>query len=169
MSRSDDRGAHGHDDALSQVVDFPARVDDVDGLLERLGEALPGPPSWLRWLVALLGVTQSVVALPWLVGADPFGLLEGSTTAHLTRDGALGLVVSVGGCLVAWRPRWALPCFAFASGAIVAQAVAGMFDEPGAGLASSELLHVPSLVLTCLIGLAGVRLRPLAPNREVRR
>ncbi|MBM3683991.1 MAG: hypothetical protein FJW83_05535 [Actinobacteria bacterium] len=165
----------GHDrdddaeDGLAPVVGLPRSRDDAEDLLARLGDALPGPPRWLRFTVAVLAVAQSVVALPWLVGADPLGLLEGSTAAHLTRDGALGLVVSVGGCLVAWRPRWSLPCFAFASAAIVAQAVAGVFDEPGVGLASSELLHVPSLVLTCLIGLVGVRLRPLGPVRRAGR
>jgi len=163
--RDDDRIA----DDLAPVVGLPRRRDDVDDLLERLDAALPGPPSWLRVLVAVLALAQSAVAAPWLVGADPLGLLSGSSAAHLTRDGALGLVVSVGGCLVAWRPRWSLPCFAFASAAIVAQAVAGVFDEPATALAGSELLHVPSLVLTCLIGLSGVRLRPLGPGRRTGR
>lgn len=139
--------------------------DPAEPLLDQLGAALPGPNPIIRGLVAVLAVAQLAVVLPWLVDADPFGLLGSSTSSHLTRDGALGLAVAVAGLMAAWRPRWAVPCFLLGSAALVAQAVAGLFDSASAGSGGTELVHVPSVILTCLIGLSGIRLTPLGPGR----
>lgn len=142
--------------------------DPAEPLLSQLGDALPGPNPVVRVLVAVLAVAQLAVVLPWLVDADPFGLLGGSTSSHLTRDGALGLVVAVAGLMAAWRPRWAVPCFLLGSAALVAQALAGLFDSASAGGGGTELVHVPSVILTCLIGLSGIRLTPLGPDARRR-
>ena len=142
--------------------------DPAEPLLAQLGAALPGPNPVVRALVAVLAAAQLTVVLPWLVDADPFGLLGGSTSSHLTRDGALGMVVAVAGLMAAWRPRWAVPCFLLGSAALVAQAVAGLFDSASAGGGGTELVHVPSVILTCLIGLSGIRLTPLGPDARRR-
>lgn len=157
MSKSDP-GSHE-----AEVVNLDARrpVDPAEAALQRLGAALPGPPLALRVAVAVLSVVQAVMVIPWIAGRDPWSLLDTMTEEHLTRDGSLGLVVAAAGALTVWRWRWAVPCFAIASVASIAQAVVAAFDDELVGGVSSELVHIPSLVLTCLIGLCHVRLRPL--------
>jgi hypothetical protein len=151
----------GEDEA--EVVDLDARrpVDPAEVALQRLSAALPGPPRLIRIAVAVLSAVQAVMVIPWIVGRDPWNLLDTMTEEHLTRDGALGLAVAVAGALTAWRWRWAVPCFAIAAVATIAQAVAAAVDDDLAGGASTELVHIPSLVLTCLIGVSNLRLRPL--------
>jgi len=150
----------------------PGHDPAADQLLARLRHELPRPSRWLLLIVIVLALIQLVVVLPWLVGRDPLGLLSSSGVGHLTRDGGLGLVVAVAGLLAAWRPRWALPMFLLASLALVAQAVAGLFDsaangvEDGSAVPTSELIHVPSVILTCLIGLMAVPLRSLGRARS---
>lgn len=130
----------------------------------RLGALLPRPPLWFRVMVAVLALAQTVVVIPWFVGSDPWGLLEGSGADHLTRDGAIGLVVSVAAVLAAWRPHWAMPSFAVASIAVIAQTVATVAEDSSDGLGAGEFIHLPSVVLTCLIGASGIRLRALGPT-----
>lgn len=169
VNLSEVRGAAA-DPVLSRLraLGEPTRPDEGhdpgEPLLGQLGAALPGPNPLVRGLVVVLAVAQLAVVLPWLVDADPFGLLGSSTSSHLTRDGALGLVVAVAGLMAAWRPRWAVPCFLLGSAALVAQALAALFDSDSAGSGGTELVHVPSVILTCLIGLSGIRLTPLGPR-----
>ena len=133
---------------------------DLDHLLGRLDDALPSPPPAFRGIVAALALGQLIVVLPWLVGRDPLGLLGDSTNAHLTRDGALGLVVAAVGLMASWRPHWARPSFLVASIAVVAQAAAGAIDgDIAAG--GGELIHVPSVALALMTGALAIRLTPL--------
>ena len=59
----------------------------------------------LRLALLLVAFTQFVLAIPWLFGRS---LLPDAHVAasHLTRDGALGLVIAAVGLLVVWRPRY---------------------------------------------------------------
>ena len=156
----------GHDDDIT--VGHDADDDGASPLLDRLGSALPEPHPALRVLVAVLAVAQLAVVLPWLVDHDPFGLLSTSTASHLARDGTVGLAVAAAALLTAWRPRWALPCFLLASVALVAQTLAAVFDSSITSGGGSELVHVPTVALTCLIGLSGIRLTPLGPGARRR-
>ena len=160
-----DRGRRGHSRAEPGAN---LAVDPVaDEVLTRLHDALPRPSWWITGPLLVLSLIQAVVVLPWLVGRDPWQLLLSTTDGHITRDGALGLVVAVAGLLTAWRPRWALPAFMLATLAVVAQAVTGLFDaaetDAGPSLAG-ELVHIPSMLIACLIGLAAVPFRALGPN-----
>ena len=58
----------------------------------------------LRVGLLAISVAQLVLAVPWLVGRS---LLPDSHVAvsHLTRDGALGLVIASLGLVTVWRPR----------------------------------------------------------------
>lgn len=143
--------------SMADATRSPGIGPDTDAVLARLDHALPSPPAALRILVATLASVELVAVLPWLVGADPFGLLGGSTSAHLTRDGAMGLVVAAAGFLAAWRPHWARPSFTIASIALVAQAAAGAIDRSGSA-GTSEAIHLSSVVLTCLTGMLAIRL-----------
>ena len=153
------------DNLLRGVAEELADSGDADVTLSRLHAALPGPSDPLRLAVLLIGVAQLVVVAPWLVDADPFGLLGSSPAAHLTRDGALGLVVAVAAILTAWRPRWALPCFVTASVGLVAQGLAGTIDDTIVESGGSEFVHVPSIILTVMIGLSTIRLTAMGPRR----
>jgi hypothetical protein len=139
--------------------------ETVADTLGRLDEAIPTPAPTMRIAVAVLAMIQFAVAVPWLVGADPLVLLGNSTSAHRTRDGALGLAVAAAGLLAAWRPHWAKPSFALASFAVIAQTAAGVLDTAIIA-GSNELIHLPSIALTCLTGALAIRLSTLAPRRH---
>jgi hypothetical protein len=165
--------ARGPDDTepLASVSDLGARrvgpIED-DGLERLLGDldaALPRPPRALILALALLGLGQLAIVVPWLFETDPFGLLGQSSSGHLARDGALGLAVASGALLTAWTPRWAVPCFVLSSIAVTAQAIASLAEEAQAHVGGTEFIHVPSLILTCLTGLASIKLRALGPSR----
>lgn len=156
---------------LGRSVPDPMVDAVADGALRRLRHALPQPSRWILGPLLVLSIVQAAVVLPWLVGRDPWQLLSSTTDGHITRDGALGLVVAVTGLLTAWRSRWALPAFLLAMLAVVAQAVTGLFDaaetDVGAGPSlAGELVHIPSILITCLIGLAAVPFRVLGPARR---
>lgn len=138
---------------------------DDDRVVARVTAELPSPPLALRLALGILGALQTFAVAPWLVGEDPFRLLGATSEGHLTRDGALGLAVGTAATLTAWRPRWALPSFVLASVAVVAQAVAGAVDDT-ITTGGNEIVHVPSVVLTCMIALCSIRLSALAPNRR---
>ncbi|MFV0258068.1 MAG: hypothetical protein ACK5PP_06430 [Acidimicrobiales bacterium] len=150
---------------LDRLGDEFDHADDPQVLLDRLGSDLPAPATWFRALIAVLAMAQLAVVAPWLVTRDPFGLLDGSTGAHLTRDGALGLAVAAAALLAAWRPRWAVPAFVLAAVALVAQTVAGLVEPELHRSASVEFVHLPSVLLTVLVGLSAVRLPALGPTR----
>lgn len=171
-----DRRRSGRSDAhrrrADTATDVHRRADTAtdpvaDEVLTRLRRALPRPSLWIIGPLVVLSAIQAVLVLPWLVGRDPWQLLSSTTDGHITRDGALGLMVAVTGLLVAWRSRWALPAFLLATLAVVAQAVTGLFDAAEAGAGPSlagELVHVPSILITCLVGLAAVPLPALGPS-----
>ncbi len=178
MSHSPAHG--GNDTDLATVVEITARhaavrrrndapaatsPDDDDAFLADLSDALPSPATALRALIVVLALAQLVLVLPWLVDRDPFGLLGTSSPAHLARDGALGLVVAVAALLAAWRPRWAIPCFAIGSVTLVAQTLAGLIDNDTGASTGRELVHVPSIALTFLVALSAIRLTALGPRR----
>ncbi len=147
------------------LADANRDLADTDPDLQHLDDALPVPAPALRLTVAALAALQLVAVVPWFVGHDPIGLLGDSNTAHLTRDGALGLVVAIAALLAAWRPHWARPSFAISSAAVVAQAAAGALDTTAA-TGGNELIHLPSVALACLTGALAIRLTTLAPSNR---
>jgi hypothetical protein len=168
------RNGNGSD----RIIDFP-QDPAIDAELARLREQIrtaeepdsrelstlvPLPPLWLRILIAGLGLIQTAIVVPWFLGADPLGLLDPNDAAHLTRDGAIGLIISASALLAAWRSRWAVPAFVLASVAVIAQTVATLIERSEVSRGAGELVHLPSVLLTCLIGLSGIRLRPLGPG-----
>lgn len=149
----------GSEENSRRTLDRPAQIFD----------AIPTPPLALRIALGTLGAVQLVITLPWLIDADPFGLLgSGTSSAHTSRDGAFGLVVAAAALLTAWRPRWALPAFLIGAVAVVSQAIAGLLDDSIIEVGANEVVHFLSILLTVLTGLAAVRLRPLGPTRWLR-
>jgi hypothetical protein len=144
-------------------------VPETEDVPEPLQSALPSPPRSLTIALAVLGGLQAFMAIPWIVGADPYGFLGSSAPAmHTTRDGVVGLVVGIAAILTAIRPRWARPAFFISSAVIVAQGAAGMVDASIAETGAPEVIHLLGLVIALLIGLsvASQVVKPMGPARQ---
>jgi len=128
--------------------------DDRDAakrVLTRHRDEVAGPSLRLRALLATIAVAQLVLACPWFFGASlvPDGSVS---TAHLTRDGALGLVVACVALVTAWRPRYAFGSLLIGVVAIVAQFASGLVDQRDQAVSGIfELTHVLSLLIVVLL------------------
>lgn len=152
-----------HRDACDQCD-----IGERGSVPERIREALPTPPRWLLVTLSVLGVVQVFIALPWLVGSDPFGFLGSTAPAtHTARDGVAGVVVGAAAVLSAVRPRWARPAFHIAAVVIVAQVVAGVIDSSIAETGLPEVVHLLSVLLVVLIAVCVVSqiAGPMGPSR----
>jgi hypothetical protein len=132
--------------------------------LAKVNAERPAPHLITRWALVVLSTAQLLLALPWLVGLNPLAVIGAEVDpSHLTRDGALGLLVAVAGLTVAARPRYGVPALMIASAGIVAQVVAGAIDEDRAHVhASFELTHLLALAVVALMAIiAGSRVPTL--------
>ncbi len=108
-----------------------------------------------------MSVVHLALALPWLIGTDPLGLLGTASASHLTRDGALGLVTAVAGLLTAWRPRYALAAVLVSGTALTAQIATALIDEHYRRVSLlAEGVHAITVIVTILVAWLS---RPLAP------
>jgi uncharacterized protein (DUF983 family) len=114
---------------------------------------------------------QAAIALPWLVGANPFSHIVGvASDEHLTRDGAIGVVISVAGFVVAWRPRYAFAMLALVAATTGMQILGGFVDAPEhtSGI-PFEFVHAIVLAIALLIVLVALRRdRGFGPLRSSR-
>lgn len=107
-----------------------------------------------RLVLAIMGLGQLVLALPWLFGYQ--GLWTGgeATVAHLTRDGALGTLYALAAISVAQstkRAWFALP-LVFVLTCI--QTFFGVFDHHQSdALASFEVVHLLGVAIAVGIAL----------------
>jgi hypothetical protein len=121
----------------------------------------------LRFGLAVIAAIQFVVAVPWLFGHSvvPDAHVE---VAHLTRDGALGLVIATLGLLTAWRPRYVNGALLMGLVVFVAQFIAGFVDHMSDKVTGSfELIHV--VVVLILIAMSAVAVssaRRATPRNE---
>lgn len=118
-----------------------------------------------RLALAVLGVLQAVLALPWLIGESPIWRIDAVDQAHLTRDGAFGAVLAGAAIAVAWSVRLAWFALPLVVGAMVLQAVLGIVDHGAAHVSVAfEVVHV----LGALIGI-GIALFVRPRSRQSRR
>ena len=134
--------------AAYDVADPRAR--SVGALVRKRGE----PAAALR--VGLLGISvaQLVLAIPWLVGRS---LLPDSHVAvsHLTRDGALGLVIAALGLVTVWRPRYVHGTRLIGLIVLGLQLVTGVADQQMSSVSADfEVVHF--LVVIIVLGLFAV-------------
>lgn len=107
--------------------------------------------SPLRVGLFTIAVAQLVLAIPWLVGKS---LLPESHVAvsHLTRDGALGLVIATLGLVTVWRPRYVHSTRLIGLIVLGLQLVTGVADQRTRSVSASfELVHF--LVVIIVLGL----------------
>lgn len=157
----------------ASALDDPGAAQRV---LAGLGAHRPSRRPWLRPALTGLSLVQLVVGVPWLFGASGVTtLLAEPSTAHLARDGALGIAVGTAGMAVALRPRFARPMLAVCLAVLAMHLVAGAVDERAGDVPLHfELAHLPALAVISLVALSSVpervvarRERP-APLRSVR-
>lgn len=135
-------------------------------VLERHQTGVPGPSLRLRVMLVVVAVVQLVLACPWLFGASLVPDHQ-VTAAHLTRDGALGLLVACVALLSAWRPRYAVGALLIGLVAIVAQFASGLVDQQDRAVSGAfELTHVLSLVIVVLLAYACTTVRTHESDRR---
>jgi hypothetical protein len=126
------------------------------------GDAQTGPATAPRVELAAplriglftIALAQLVLAIPWLVGKS---LLPDSHVAvsHLTRDGALGLMIATLGLVTVWRPRYVHSTRIIGIVVLGLQLVAGLADQQMSSVSASfEVVHF--LVVIIVLGLFAV-------------
>jgi hypothetical protein len=158
-SATDARAARRHVERCPACAGALDDAGSADAVLALLATRRPARSPRLRQLLAAVSLLQCAVALPWLFGTNPFGFLasSGVTSAHLTRDGAIGILIGVAGCTTALRPRHALAMLVTAGAAVGLQLVGFAIDEHNEHVhplfETSHLLVPVVLVLIATIGL----------------
>ncbi len=174
QASKDDQGAsRAH---LARCPSCAGTIEDLEydgtdpaNVLRALAAHQSTPRKSIRVLLASISVIQLLVALPWLFAVNPFATLDNQVgDAHLTRDGAIALLVAAAGLLVAIRPRYATPAAVVAAVGVLAQFVTGTLDEYNADVdvwfEIFHLLTISILVITAII--AGTRIAgPGTPKR----
>ncbi len=145
--------------------------DDPDAsrrVLASLARARSSSSLVLRLGLVVLAVAQVVVASPWLFGASIVPD-QHVAVAHLTRDGALGLIIAALALLVAWRPRYALSATLIGSIVFVTQFAAGFVDNQDRYVNPTfELTHLLVLAILALLAFATSAARRDTPNGRPR-
>ena len=153
------RAARRHVERCPSCAGALDDAGSADAVLAVLATRRPARSSRLRRLLGAVSLLQCAIALPWLFGTNPFGFLaaSGVTPAHLTRDGAIGILIGVAGCTTALRPRHALAMLVTAGAAVGLQLISFAVDERNEHVhplfETSHLLVPVVLVLIATIGL----------------
>jgi hypothetical protein len=107
-----------------------------------------------RFVLAILGAIQLVLALPWLFGTSPFwNATAGTDASHLSRDGAIGIVFGFVAFSVAYSPRLAVFALPITFVMLLLQTAAGVFDNSQEHVhANFEIVHIVGAAIS--IGIA---------------
>jgi len=152
--RDELRHARLHASRCPRCSSAYAPADHGAGALRHLPGRGVEPATPLRVGLVVIAVTQLVFAIPWLVGRS---LLPDAHVAvsHLTRDGALGIVIAALGFVTAWRPRYVHSTMIIGLLVFTAQIVGGLADQQTSSVSVSfEIVH--ALVVITVFGMFGV-------------
>jgi hypothetical protein len=141
-------------------------VDDAESaehVLATLAQHRPAPRPRLRTALGVLAVLQCALALPWLFGINPVAFLSHNVASeHLTRDGAIGMIVGVAGLTAALRTRHALAMLVTGAAAISMQVLTFAIDENRDRV--HPLFELSHVLVPIILGLiAVIALRRSAP------
>jgi hypothetical protein len=156
------RAAHRHADRCDRCHSFRQAVGDSGPLRADVGNApaartrtiLPEPPRLMRLSLWGFGILNIAIGLPLLLRIDAVGL-SGADPSHLTRDGALAVILGAASCATAHQPRWARPMAAVAAVVIVLNLLGGGSDVArGSVRWTFEVIHIVNaftagLVVAC--------------------
>jgi hypothetical protein len=151
--------ARAHASVCPRCADVYDDGDAAQRVLVRHRDEVPGPSLRLRALLAVVALAQLVLACPWLFGAS---LVPDHSVsiAHLTRDGALGLLIACVALVAAWRPRYAFGSLIVGAVAIVAQFASGLVDRQDQAVSAVfELTHALSLLIVVLLAIMCATMR----------
>jgi hypothetical protein len=143
---------------------YDAQIDET--ILARLHQ--PAVTPALRYGLAVIAAIQLVVAVPWLFGHSlvPDAHVE---VAHLTRDGALGVVIAALGLLTAWRPRYVKSALLIGLVVFAAQSIAGFVDHMSDAVTGTfELIHLLVVLILIAMSAVAVSLARATPRNEPR-
>lgn len=143
---------------MSELTGSPDAI--ADRVLQRMSVLTLGPPRWVRVLLTAAVAVQMALALPWLVGADPFDLLGDADQSHLTRDGAFGVALGLAGAVTAWRHRYAIAAVIVGAALLVVQFATGIIDGHAGRV--SLWLEVSHLLVPVIVILIVITARPEA-------
>jgi predicted anti-sigma-YlaC factor YlaD len=148
----------------SRIRPADAVPDLAPDILARVHPTRPGRGDWVRNLLAIVGLTQLVLALPALVLGD-----ESTAPVHTARHlGAMTVALAIGFVYCAWRPERAYGMVPVAAAMAATLLVTGVLDvlrgdTPAVG-ESSHLLEMAGFGLVW--ALAGT---PGLPRRRGRK
>ena len=140
--------------AQKHINECPSCTDthEVDSLLSSLRRQTSGR-SITRILLAVVGLIELSLALPWLIGANSWWVTEHHADAsHLTRDGMLALVIATCALISAASRRYAFFCVVPAALAVVVQIMSGFYDDAHHHISSLfETIHIFHVVVLVLM------------------
>ena len=158
------RAAHRHADTCAPCRSFRDALADPrlvrTGVTTARSTHLVPPPPALRAALWVFAVINVLAGLPLLLHLGDGGL-GGAAPSHLTRDGALAVMLGVIAGVVAHQPRRAR-AFSFVVLAIlVLNVIAGSADVArGAVTAGFETLHLVNGITVALVLACGWVTRP---------
>lgn len=142
--------------ARAHLLECPQCASDTASDVDHISRALStlrNPGGVRRTLLFISSAIQIALALPWMFGATLFwGQHSDPDVSHLTRDGAIGLVLGVVGVGVASKPRLAYFALTMCGLLAILQIAAFVSDRSeGHVHANFEVIHLLSAVISVLI------------------
>ncbi|MEY4632683.1 MAG: hypothetical protein RLZ18_55 [Actinomycetota bacterium] len=109
--------------------------------------------SITRIALAVVGLIELSLALPWLMGVNSWWVTDHHADAsHLTRDGMLALVIATCALISASSRRYAFFCVVPAALAVVVQVMSGFYDDAHHRISSLfETIHIFHVVVFVLM------------------
>jgi hypothetical protein len=146
---------------VASCPDCAGLHDDLEPeqILAVLDAKRPRRAPALRVVLGVLAAAQLAMAVPWLLGFNPLGTLGGhALDAHLTRDGAIGIIIGVAGVTTALQPRHGVAMLVMAVAALGMQIFGFAIDENHDRVSAIfEVQHLLGLVVSLLIAVITMR------------
>lgn len=123
-----------------------------DGIAPAVGRLSEGRRV-VRALLAVVGVVQLSLALPWLVGNPSWWQATADTAEqHLTRDGMIALVLGCAALFSAWSRRFAFFSIVPAAIALAVQLLTVFVDRNGDDVTFGfEWIHLLGILVIVLL------------------
>lgn len=129
----------------------PTELDEQISAIERFIRGRMG----VRVALALAGLLQLSLALPWLMGHNSWwDAHSGAADLHLSRDGMIAMVISVAALIGASSRRFAWFCVVPSILTVVIQVVTSLLDNGNNNVTLGfEWIHLLGLVIVVLLGM----------------
>ena len=107
----------------------------------------------VRTALAVVGLIQLTLALPWLVGSHSWwDVRSGTADLHLARDGMIAMVISSAAFIGAASRRFAWFCVVPTALTVMVQVATAFLDERNNNVTLGfELIHLLGLVIVVLL------------------